>query len=267
VGGLRFHVYEWGAPSKPAVAILHGLMGNSREWDLLAAALASDFRVLSIDQRGHGATDWAGEYTAGPMIDDLAGLLEAFGIERVTLVGHSLGAMIACLCAAGRPELVERLVLIDIGPDSTRPGGDTVAWLTAFLEGLGVASYAHPQEAVDEWLANDPLAREELMRHYVEHSLVPGADGRLVWRFDARRLSQFLTEGTSEAELWRAVDRVEAPTLLVRGAHSEVLSPRTAAEMVRRLHDARFVEIPGGAHDLGVEQPEAVAEAVRAFLV
>lgn len=184
----------------------------------------------------------------------------------MTLVGHSLGAIISCLFAAGRPELVERLVLIDIGPDSVRPDGETVAWLTTFLEGLGVASYAHPREAVDEWLAGNPLAREELMRHYVEHSLVPRADGRLTWRFDARRLAQFLTEGTTEAELWQAIDRVTAPTLLIRGEQSEVLSPRTAAEMMRRLRDARFVEIPGGGHDLGVEQPEAVAGAVRSFL-
>src|SRR5690606_29349289 len=135
---------------------------------------------------------------------------------------------------------------------------EVVSGLVAFLEMLAEASYQEPSQAVDEWMAGDPLARRSLMEHYVEHSLIPGPDDRLVWRFDAAGLVQFSNEGVSVAELWGAVDRIESPTLLIRGEHSDMLTGASAAEMMSRFSDGRFVEIPGASHDLGVQKPEAV---------
>lgn len=265
VDGLRLHYRESGSPPARAAVVLHGIMGHAREWDPLTAALEADFRVFAVDQRGHGESDWAGEYTAAIMADDVATLIEQLGLAPVNLVGHSLGAMVTLVAAAHHPDLVERLVLIDVGPDSL-----TSEWaeqeLPSTLEALGDSSYPDSEQVVEEWLTGNPLAREDLMRHYVEHSLVPRDDGRLVWRFDARGLVRFVTEGVTPEQLWNAIDRIDAPSLLIRGQHSEVLSPETAAEMVRRLADGRLIEIADGGHDLGVEQPEAVAGAVLDFL-
>ena len=264
VNGLSVHYREAGDPGSPTLVFLHGIMGHSREWDTLVVSLANDFRVVAIDQRGHGETDWAKDYTAATMAEDLAELIQTIG-PPVHVAAHSMGAMAACICAANRPDLIRRLVMIDIGPDSL-----TTDWalqeLPVMLAGMDEARYPDVQTAVDEWLAADPLSREPLQRNYVQHNLVRRADGSLTWRFDAAGLVQFATEGVREDELWSAIDRIVAPTLLIRGEQSPLLSRSTAQEMIRRLSDGRLIEVPDAAHDVGVEQPEAVAGATLEFL-
>ncbi len=264
VNGLRFHYREAGDPGSPTVVFLHGIMGHSREWDTLVAMLSNDLRVLAVDQRGHGETDWAGEYTASTMADDLAELITRIGAS-VHVAGHSMGAMAACICAAYRPDLIRRLVMIDIGPDSLNTDWARQE-LPVMLAGMAGATYPDVQTAVEESLAADPLSREPLQRNYVQHNLVPGADGLLTWRFDAAGLIKFATRGIREDQLWNAVDDIVAPTLVVRGEQSPLLSRSTAQEMIRRLRDGRLIEIPEGSHDLGVQQPEAVAMATLRFL-
>ncbi len=134
------------------------------------------------------------------------------------------------------------------------------------FEAMAAMSYATVDEATAEWQAGNPLARPELLRNYVTHALEPGPDGRLRWGFDARGLRAF-SAGVSPEELWAAIDGVRCPSLVVRGEHSPVTTPAQAATVAERLGQRTDVaEIAGGGHDLGVEQPEAVADAVLDFL-
>lgn len=151
-------------------------------------------------------------------------------------------------------------------PESLDPTASAAPEMVrATLEAFSSASYATVQEAVDEWLAGDPLARESLLRNYVENALVRGTDGAWVWRFDAANLGQFIRAARPDL-LRSALARIEAPTLFVRGQHSEVVSPQAASRVMRLLKHGRYAEIPNGGHDLGVQQPEAVAAAARKFL-
>jgi esterase len=265
VNGLCLHYRETGSANGFPVVVLHGIMGHSREWDPLIEALAVNFRVYAPDARGHGESDWATEYSLESMADDLAGLLQQLQLSPVHLVGHSMGAIAALLVAAGRPNLVERLVLIDIGPDSL-----TSQWvlreLNDMLSTFADAQYEHSEDAVGEWLAANPRARPGALRHYVKHNLRRRTDGRYVWLFDAGRLGMFLEDAQAEWRLWKALDLVRAPTLVIRGADSDVLSPATADQMVRSLADGTLWEIPEAGHDIGVEQPAAATEAVLKFL-
>ena len=93
-----------------------------------------------------------------------------------------------------------------------------------------------------------------------------GPDDLWAWRFDARRLGGFLRDTQAEWRLWKAVDLVRAPTLLIRGARSDVLTAATAQEMVRSLTDGSLCEVPEAGHDIGVEQPAAATAAILAFL-
>jgi esterase len=266
VSGLRLHYRDLGPRDGAPVVMLHGLLGHAHEWDMLTAALATRQRVLVLDQRGHGRSDWAASYTVADLAGDVIELIEHVGSTPVRLVGHSMGGLAAITVAGARPELVERLVVIDVGPDVF--GTPFAAELRTFLEELSSASYAAVVDAVDEWMAGNPLADEHHMRHYVEHCLRPCADGRLVWRFDGRGLRSFFDEETTADNRWAVVEAITAPTLVVRGEHSAVLSRAAAEELVHRIAaDARLVEVPGGGHDLGVEQPAAVTDAVVGFLV
>lgn len=263
LNGLLLHYRDLGDPAAEPVVFLHGLMGHAYEWDALFTELTVDHRIVALDQRGHGESEWADSYDPVHMAEDVVALIESIDVARPHLVGHSMGALIAMLVAADRPDLVDRVAFIDVGPDSL-----TTEWgresLPAVLEMFAAASYGDAEEAVAEWMT-DPFAREPLMRHYVEHVLTSRDDGRLGYRFDAANLGDFARRARSDRQ-WAALERIEAPALLIRGEHSELLTRSMADEMIRRMKDVHFVEIADGSHDLGVQQPEAIARAVRSFL-
>lgn len=264
VNGLRLRYRVSGDRDRTPVLVLHGLMGHLREWDTLTSDLARWHRVYAVDQRGHGGSDWAPDYTLTAMAGDVAALLETLRLGRAALIGHSMGGLIALAVAARRPDLVDRLAILDVGPDSLASDWAREA-LPAVLRGFAAVAYPDVRHAMAEWIAGDSLVREPLLRHYLEHVLVRHPDGRLRYRFDAARLHQF-GQSVEEAAVWQDIARVAAPTLLVRGEHSEVLPLATATAMIRRLRTGSLVQIPGASHDLGVQQPEAVAAAVRTFL-
>jgi pimeloyl-ACP methyl ester carboxylesterase len=117
-GGLRFHYRSRGGMGAPAVLLLHGLTGNAWEWDPMAAVLSRRFHVIALNQRGHGASARAGDYAARRMVDDLARITAALGVNSLAIVGHSMGALNGFLFAARHPDLVNRLLIVDFGPDS-----------------------------------------------------------------------------------------------------------------------------------------------------
>ena len=262
VRGLRLHYRVVGRPGGSPVVVLHGLMGHAREWDPAVREIASAHQVWALDQRGHGLRDRADDYSRSTMADDLIAWLEAVGLEDPVVIGHSMGATVALLAASRRPDLVGRLVIIDVAPKTAE--GDLQSWLREYLEELGSASYATVAEAL-RVRSGGPRARPELIRPFVEHNLERGDDGRLRWRFDARGLVGSL-DSISAPALWEAIDAVSCPVLLLRGEHSLELSPELAGEMARRLGDARRGTVAGAGHDVAQEQPELVARAVLDYL-
>jgi pimeloyl-ACP methyl ester carboxylesterase len=263
VRGVRLHLREVGDPNAPPVLFLHGIMGHRRDWDAFIDIVGGQYRVLALDQRGHGRSAWTRSYRITEMTDDVVALVEQLGIGPLPVVGHSMGAMVGLVAAARHPDLVERLAVIDIVPGSVAT--DFAHQLPAMFEAMAAASYATVDEAVAEWQAGNPLARPDLLRNYVRHALVPSSDGRLRWGFDAKGLRTFLSAVTP-GELWAAIDAVGCPALVVRGELSPITTPEETATVAERLGQAPVVVIPSGGHDLGVEQPEPVADAVLEFL-
>lgn len=259
--GVRLHYRVLGPPDGRPVVWLHGMLGHAREWDVAVEDLAETHRVWVLDQRGHGRSGWTEDYSTSLMADDLTAWCDAVGLAEVDVVGHSMGARVALLAASRRPDLVRRLVLLDAGlnPSSSQ----MTEYLQEYLEMVGSASYRTVAEALHD-RAGGPRARQELVRHYVEHALVRGEDGRYRWGFDAAGLVAYLGEGTAVPA--EAVATVSCPVLLLRGEHSQALTAEGAEQTVRLLAEARMATITGAGHDIGMEQPEQAARAVRGFL-
>lgn len=262
--GLRFHYREWGDASAPPVLIFHGITGHSREWDPLSAALADEFHVVAVDQRGHGTSDWASTYAAGEMAQDILGIIEELGLDAVRVVGHSMGAVNSYLFAAEHVDRVERLAVVDVSPDTFT--AESEGTVREFLDYAAASSFGDPEEALVDWQQNSPLATEEGLRLYVEPNLRQREDGRWVWRFDARGLVSFIEELPPAEEQWEALGKIACPVLIIRGAESEFFSEAAARRLEVALPNARTVEIAGAGHDVHIDQPQRVVDAVRGFL-
>jgi len=265
IRGFRLHYVEWGDPANRPLILLHGITGHARTWDTLATALADRWHVLALDQRGHGDSDPApdGDYSVGAMADDLEAFADARGYRRFTLLGLSMGGRVAMGFAGAHPERVERLVIVDIAPEIHPPGMARIRTMIANAP----ESIESEEWAVETAMAANPRADVAELRHRIKHALKREPDGTLTWKY-ARDLREMMRRGgrREPMDLWERLTCITCPTLLVRGAESDVLSPELAARVVSSLRDGRLVEVPDAGHTVPGDRPAQFVEVVRSFL-
>src|SRR5256885_14551370 len=120
VDGRRLRLLVWGGDGRPPLLLLHGFTGHAHAWDTLAIALQPHFHVMALDARGHGDSDPADVYDSAGSFRDLSSVVEQLGVRALTLVGLSMGGRTAMDFAAKRPALVERVVVLDLGPEASK---------------------------------------------------------------------------------------------------------------------------------------------------
>jgi pimeloyl-ACP methyl ester carboxylesterase len=258
--GLRLHGLEWGEPGRPALCFLHGGSAHCHWFDAVAPPFSDRFHVFSLDQRGHGESQWPrpSAYRTRDFCDDLQRLMEALGWERLVLVGHSMGGHNAMAFAAWHPERVRGLVIVDSRP-AIPP--DRLAQMNA--RGYRpLRTYESPESAVARFrlLPRETVADPELLRHLARAGIVK-REGRWTYRFDPS------CNGTREpVDAWPLLSRIAAPTLVVRGQWSPILPRELAVEMIKRIPEARFEEVPGTYHHLVLDRPTAFVSVLDRFL-
>jgi esterase len=264
--GQRFHVVEWGDPAAPPLVILHGITGHARTWDDEARLLAERYHVLALDQRGHGDSDPApdGDYSDEALLGDLVAFVDAQRLGRLTLVALSLGGRVAINFAGRHPERVERLVVVDIGPEIAPAGRARVGMMMA----MAPERFESIEDVVACMRANAPRYTDVMLRHRACHAVRPLPDGGFGWKYD-RALRDAIRQGRlrAPADLWPQWRAIRCPTLLVRGAESDVLSEETAKRMVDEQPAARLVVVPGAGHTVPGDQPVAFQALLREFLL
>ena len=265
VNGLTLHYVEWGAAHAKPLVLLHGLTSHARTWDGLASELAPRFRVLALDQRGHGDSDAApdADYGVATMAGDLAAFVDTLGLGTLTLLGLSMGGRVAIAYAGGHAARVERLVIVDIGPEIGLLGLDRIRELMA-----GAPERLQSEEQAIEYARRgSPRYAESDLRHRVVHGLRRQADGTLTWKYDKAFRDMMRVGGRRDTiDLWEPLGHITCPTLLVRGVESDILSPEVAKKMLQRLPDGRLVEVEGAGHTVPGDRPVEFARVVRAFL-
>jgi esterase len=266
LGRMRFHYLDWGTAGRPPMVFLHGGGLNAHTWDLVCASLRAERHCLALDQRGHGDSEWSPEmdYATESHVGDLDAFLTALGLERVVLVGMSLGGVNALAWAGTHGRRLAGLVLVDIGPEVRTDGVRKIAAFTSEATPLDSV-----EQFVDRALTFNPRRNRELLRRSLLHNLRRMPDGRWMWKYDQRhrgRTPDPDAYARRRALLWSAVDAVQCPTLVVRGAQSDVFHDDDAERLARRLRRGRWVRVEDAGHTVQGDNPAGLLVALRAFL-
>lgn len=260
---IRLHYTDEGA-GLPLLC-LAGLTRNGRDFDYLAPHLPDDVRMIRLDYRGRGKSQWAdpATYTIPTEARDVMELLAHLGLDRVAVLGTSRGGLIAMALASFAKARLIGVALNDIGPEVGREGLDTIRGYI----GRPPRARTH-EEAADALAAVFPefdVPRERWL-HEARLHFPPTEDGLGIDYDPALREAFLATEAGPVPDLWPLFDALDGlPLALIRGQHSKLLTAETAAKMRARRPDMIFAEVPGRGHVPFLDEPEAVA-ALRAWL-
>ena len=271
--GLMLHVLEW-SQEGTSLVLLHGGGNEAHLWDDFAPCIAAHYRVLAVDQRGHGDSDWdpQGRYDSDSMADDLEQVLDGFGIERFVLVGFSMGGRAGMIFAGRHPNRLAGLVLVDIGPELDARGRIRI--------GSEMTEQRAPVfQSIEEYARllarNYPAGSPEALQRMAKYGLRERADGRFELKSDPKLRSERgdpeqarVQEAALAERMWDALAKLPCPTLVVRGAASDILSPEIADRMVDDvLQNGRLAVIAQAAHSVATDNPKGFEEAVSAFIL
>ena len=265
----RVSYLEWGDPENERVLIcVHGLTRCARDFDALAAALSGDYRVVCPDVAGRGDSEWLPDpmlYQLPQYLADMVTLIARLDVESVHWLGTSMGGLIGMALAAQSGTPVQKLVVNDAGPVVTKVSLERIASY------VGMAPVFPDVATAERYVRtiNAPFGphTDAEWRFLTEVVLRKNADGSLRLHYDPRLAEPFRTSmPEKDLELWPLWDTIRCPTLVLRGAQSDLLTTETCARMTQRGPKAKVVEIPGVGHAPTLMHDDQI-RIVRDFLL
>jgi pimeloyl-ACP methyl ester carboxylesterase len=270
-GGRRLSALVW-RDGEPELVLLHGGAQNAHTWDTVAMAL--DRPLVAIDLPGHGHSDGPGDRPDGPLdaygnAADVADAIRQLAPAARAVVGMSLGGLTAIALSAEAPDLVRKLVLVDVLPGIK---AERSRHITDFVG--GPPSFASLDELLERTAQFNPARSRSSLRRGILHNAEQQPDGTWVWRWARHRPAVPARPGpgdpgagTRYETLWEALSSVTVPVLLARGMRPDsVLDDDNERELRRRLPSAQVVHVEGAGHSLQGDTPLELAALIEQFV-
>ncbi|MHB8631766.1 MAG: alpha/beta fold hydrolase [Candidatus Limnocylindria bacterium] len=250
-------VWVWPGGEPPAL-LLHGIGNYGRAWDFVAAEIAGRLRLVAPDARGHGdSVAPATGYAPEDFVADALAVLDATGLARPLVVGHSMGGAHAIALAAMHPDRVRALALIDVGPEIGQDGSDRARRLS-----LGRPDrFADDAAALAYLRQTSPGYSDAVYANRLAHVFRREPDGTPVWRSSKDALRQVLAGPDRREAAWLVLAALPMPVLVVRGTRSASLSAETYRRMLATIPRATGVELDAG-HNVQLDRPRELAQAI-----
>lgn len=259
--GLNLHYLDYGTAGKPPMLCIHGGAAHTHWYDFVAPGFTPDYHVRSLDLRGHGDSEWgaASSYLYKDYADDVAEVVEKLDLKDFVLIGHSMGGTVCLLYAATYPDRVSKFVMVD---STVNLSPERIAALRDIGSRSG-SSYDSLDELVARYKLRPgvSLAPPEVVRHVARHSGRQFPDGKWKHKFD--RNVYATREIFDGMPYWR---QIRIPTLLVKGDHSERITPEVFAQVKQYCPQAELVEISASGHHVTLDNPTGFVRAVKSFL-
>tara|TARA_Y100001936_G_scaffold70923_1_gene70049 strand:- start:4144 stop:4977 length:834 start_codon:yes stop_codon:yes gene_type:complete len=260
---LNLHYINYKTNAHKPLIMLHGMRSYAQAWNDVADQLLNFFDVYALDQRGRGESDWAPDsnYDTEAYVDDLTNFIKTKGFNKLSLMGHSMGGSNSIVFASKNPEMVESLVIVDIGPSvSTSIGGkrinqelsDTPKEFES-LEGVKIF-----------WRKQRPSISEHALNERVNFTIKQLESGKYGFKWDVQGIAKAKIRADGEY-MWDCVRKIKCPTLLIRGAESDILQHDVATQMIRENHNIALIEIPDATHYVHDDQLELFNREVGMF--
>jgi len=252
--GLRLHALDYGGTGRPIVC-LHGVTAHAWVWSGVAERLVSVGQVVALDLRGFGDSQWSADaaYSTADHVKDLEALIASLGAKQVDLVGASWGGLVAIAFGAANQDRVHRLALVDVAPASGQAEDDVPPMAYDF---------ANHAEVVAAERAANPHAPDQMIEIAASFGTRPGDAGRLYRKRDPFFMKRWPFRADDR---WAELAALDVPTLVVHAANSFI--PGDVAErMAKETRQASLVEIGDSGHVVPLENPNALADELLAFL-
>lgn len=250
-GFHRVAYWEWGAADAERTALLvHGLTRNGRDFDDLAAAMAAKgWRVAAVDVVGRGDSEWfmtKESYDFANYVSDMIQLIARLGVEQVDWIGTSMGGVMGQMAAAAAGAPIRKLVLNDIGPFLDVAG---LARIKGYVgSDPSFATYAEAETAVNSVTGSFGPMDAEQRKRFVSASLRERPNGAITLNYDPNIAWQFKETEPADVDMWPIWGAIQCPTLVVRGAESDLLSAATSTRMQAEGPKAEEYVVPGVGH-------------------
>ena len=265
----RVGYLEWGDPKNERVLIcVHGLTRCARDFDALAAAMSDKYRVVCPDVAGRGASEWLADpmlYQPPQYVADMVTLIARLDVESVHWVGTSMGALIGMALAAQAGTPIQKFVLNDAGPVVTKVSLERIATYVGMAPAL--PDMATAEKYVRAVSASFGPHTDAEWRFLTEVVVRKNADGTLRMHYDPKIGEPFrATMPEKDLEAWPLWDAIKCPTLVLRGAQSDLLTSATCEQMKQRGPKAKVAEIAGVGHAPTLMHADQI-KIVRDFLL
>lgn len=263
INGLRLHLLDWGEPHQQPLILLHGGVVTCRTWGPFCALLADRYRLIAVDMRGHGDSEWPrdGQASHNVMADDLAKLITTLELDRPVVVGHSVGGMLLMRVMMSAPDLLGPVALVDVGPKTAYGGWTPRAEVTD-----AGRLYDDPEEYVQR---NAPRLKrsESHMRRNAHHEFMRRADGQYQLKYDPRHPMGGLDSSTMPGlPTLQQMATYQGRCLVVRGENSWFLAQEDGEELAQRMPQGEFATVADSEHMVYIENPVGLAEVIDRYL-
>jgi pimeloyl-ACP methyl ester carboxylesterase len=261
-GVPRLHYLEWNPRGRRTLVCLHGNSANAWWWQPMTEALGElDFRILALDLRGHGESDWVRPpaYLPTDYAEDVARFLRGMALADAVVIGHSMGGICALALAVNYPNLVHATVVVDVAVTSSQRRNRYLQRLRA----LPTVTYPDLETAKARFrlMPNEGAIAATTIAMIGEKSIGRADNGRYTMKFD--RESFFGGDGMDVVD---AICRVRIPLLLVRGERSRIMTAEAAERAAASNPAVRLVTIPAAHHHVLLERPASLASSVSEFV-
>ncbi len=264
----RFHFLEWGDPAAPPLLLLHGGNQSGHSWDLVSLHLAGRYRVLALDQRGHGDSEWARDasYGIGEMAEDAIAFIAQQGLERPIVMGHSMGGRVTMEVLKRRPGIARAAVFVDVGPEISGEGTRAIRdFIQRNIEFDDLEAFI---ERVAEY---DPYRTREHISRTVRYNLIQRSDGKYITKSDRilhdpgfRRARD--NDGVPLSIGLDVVRGFDLPALVIRGGDSSVLTEQGADDFAAAMPQGQLRTVPDCGHNVHSQNTPGFLDAVSPFL-